>query len=1015
MKLRILLLGAVELWAGERRSPLGTPKERLTLAALAWDAGRTVSVDTLVHRIWDDRPPTKPRDALYVHISRIRKAFSALAGSQAPAVISRAHTYRLQADPDAVDLRRYLSLLDQGRWLADSGSIREARQALQEANRLWGGEPLAGLPGDWAGHLRNMVEEKNLATALLQADISLRSGNCAEAVANLQPVAERGQTDESVIGRLALALHSCGRTEAATRLLQRTRHLLVRESGIEPGEAFQRIHRGILAREPVAALLSPTTASNGLTFEPVPDSLPPDVIWVGRQAELDRLTSAWTDRAQDHEACVTATAVTGMPGSGKTALAVHAAHQMRDQFPHGRLFLNLRGHALLQPPMTSAEALGELLRLLGTPTEALPQDLNGLVALWRSTTRGRRFVAVLDDAAGTEQVTPLLPGDSSSLIIVTSRRQLDGLTGIRQIALDVLSRADAIALLQRLLGDERAPSAEEAATLARLCGYLPLALAITARRLLSRPTWGVSDLVERFNRAARRLPEIRDRHHAMAQAFEVSYRELTPTQQTAFRRLGLHVGVEFGPGAVAALTDLPLEETELILEEFLACHLISEPAPHRYRLHDLLREYASTLAGSDPGTDNQRALTRLLDHYLYTADQADRGAYPHRLRIALPQSSAEQAWHDADPQQWFIAEGPNLLVALDYTRTHGSPRRLALTTHVLAGFLTGEGYLRSATPLLYNAVGHWQNTGLSKAHGRALIDLSSACAGAGTYDESIQSAQTALELAQETADEHLEAEALHQLSISHWHTARHTEAFGLQQRALQLRLKKADRLQQGRSFNLLGMICLSLERHKDALKYFLEGLARFRDVGDRRGQFIALNNLAELHKEAGNLDHAISSYQQSIKLSQALGSRGQYAILQMNLADTLRAHGRPQEALELYAKALPELRSIDDRRSEAIAHNGAGRALHEVGRSEQALPHHTAALAIARTINAALEECQALRALAEAEHATGRLSQARAHLEAGLAVSRKIKARSEEADILRSLALFQPDLSWQIS
>ncbi|MGY0055372.1 tetratricopeptide repeat protein [Streptomyces sp. LZ34] len=1008
MKLRILLLGAVELWAGEQRSPLGTPKERLTLAALAWDAGRTVSVDTLVHRVWDNNPPAKPRDALYVHISRIRKAFSALAGSQAPAVISRAHTYRLQADPDAVDLRRYLDLLDQGRWLADSGSIREARQALQEASRLWGGEPLAGLPGDWAGHLRTMVEEKNLATVLLQADISLRTGHYAEAVAGLQPVAERGRTDEAVIGRLALALHGCGRTEAATRLLQRTRHLLLRESGIEPGEAFQRIHRGILARASVAALLSPTAVSHGIAFEPVPDSLPPDVVWAGRQAELDRLTSAWADRAQGREARVTAAAVTGMPGSGKTALAVHAAHQLRDHFPDGRLFLNLRGHALLQPPMTSAEALGELLRLLGTPAQALPQDLNGLVALWRSTTRGRRFVAVLDDAAGTEQVTPLLTGDPSSLIIITSRRQLDGLTGIRQIALDVLSRADAIALLQCMLGDERAPSVGEAATLARLCGYLPLALAITARRLLSRPAWSVSDLVERFSRAIRRLPEIRDRHHAMSQAFEVSYRELTPTQQTAFRRLGLHVGVEFGPGAVAALTDLPVEEAERLLEELLACHLVSEPAPHRYRLHDLLREYASTLAGADPETDNRRALQRLLDHYLYTADRADRVAYPHRLRIALPQNPTDQAWHDADPQQWFIAEGPSLLAALEYTRAHGSPRQLALTAHVLAGFLVGEGYLRTATPLLSGAVDHWQNTGMPNAHGRALIDLSNVCACAGNYDESIRSAQKALELAQEADDEDLKAEALHHLSISYWYTARHAEAHGLQQRALQLRLKKTDRLQQGRSFNLLGMICLGLERHKDALKYFLEGLARFRDVGDRRGQFIALNNLAELHKEAGNLDHAISSYQQSIKLSQALGSRGQYAILQMNLADTLRAHGRPREALELYDKALPVLRSIDDRRSEAIAHNGAGRALHATGRSEQALPHHTAALAIARTINAALEECQALRALAEAEHATGRLSQARAHLEAGLAVSQRINARSEEAEILRALTLFQP-------
>lgn len=1003
MEIRILLLGTVALRAGGEHRPLGTPKERLALAALAWDAGRAVSLDTLVHRVWDEQPPSKPLDALYVHIHRIRKALSGLGDAGGLAVNSRAHTYTLRIDPDAVDLRRYASLVDRGRALADAGSDREALSALHEAHALWGGEPLAGLPGSWAAHLRDVMGEKYLAASLLTADLLLRKGSCAEAVAALQPLADRYWAHQPFAGRLALALHGCGRTDEASRLLQRTLRHLLRTSGTEPGEELRHVHQGILAGTPVAALLPvpPAGAPGGPTAGPAPDTLPLDAPWVGRRDELARLTEVL---AGNEAAGASAAAITGMPGAGKSALAVHAVYRLRHHFPAGRLFLDLRGHNPRQPPMGPTEALRELLRLLGTPPSALPESLDGLVPLWRTAARSRRFAVVLDDALTADQVAPLLVGNASARVLVTSRHRMAHLPGVRHIALDVLSRPDAVGLLQRILGEEQAPDPGEAATLARLCGDLPLALTLIARRLLSRPSWGVRDLVERFARVHRRLPEIRDRNSAMADALEVSYQSLDPAEQHVFRRLGLHIGSEFGPEAVSALAGLPLDETEFVLEELQNCHLVTEPAPHRYRLHDLLREYAATLAERAPEADGRAALDRLLRHYLHTADQADRRAYAHRLRIDLPGGAPAADWPDADPQQWFTVEGPNLLAALEHTRSHGTPLQLALYTHTLAGFLTSEGYLSTATPLLKQAVAHWRKSGDRAAYGRALIDLAGACAGAGAYDEALHSSRQALESGRAAVDTALEAEALHQMSITYWHTARHTEALELQQRALRLRQETPNRLQQARSLNMLGMLSLRLDRHKDALKYFLEGRARFRDVGDRRGQFVALHNLAELYKEAGNLENAIGAYQQALKLSRALGSKGQHAILQMNLADSLRACGKTEEALALFDMALPTLRSAGDRRSEAIARMGIGRALSAAGRSEESLPHHAAALALARTIRAALEECQALRALGEAEAATGREAQARAHLAAGLALSREIEAPSEEAETRRALA-----------
>lgn len=1005
MDLRIQLLGAVELRAGQERNRLKTPKGRATLAGLAWDAGRTVSLDTLVHRVWDEHPPAKPREALYVHIHHIRKALTDLAGPQAPTVTSSTHTYTLDIDPDAVDLRRYLALVDQGRGLSDGGSPGDALTALQSASRLWNGEPLAGLPGAWAAHVRRVVGERHLASTLLQADIAMRTGRFAEAAAGLQPLADQHQTNESFVRQLALALHGCGRTNEATRLLQRLRHRLLRESGSDPGEETAHVHRGILAGRPVDELLPPPAA--GVPRRPAsecPDTLPPEVAWVGRQTELEVLTGTLTGRstAGTGASRVTAAVIAGMPGSGKTALAAHAARAMREDFPDGTLFVDLRGQAQHQPQTSPAEALREILTVLEDPSR-IPQDFNGLVAMWRTTARKRRLAVVLDDAASVEQVSPLLPGKSSSAVIITSRHRLAGLPGVQHVALDVLPPDDSIAFLRNALGEERAPNGAEAETVARLCGHLPLALDITVSRLLSRPAWRLSDLVERFQRAGRRLPEIRAPHRALAQSLEVSYQALSRTQQRAFRHLGLHFASEFGPHAAAALTGLSLEETEKVLEELLACHLISEPSPHRYRLHDLLKEFASTLAESDSAAERERPLERVLTYYLHAADGADRLAYPHRLRIDMPGRVPALAWHGEDPQRWLFTEGTALLAALEYTRVHKSPRDLALTTHAFAGFLVGSGQSGAAAPLVQTAAEYWRDAGDENAYSRALIDQSIVCVSAGDYDKAATCAEKALESAQNAGDDEVTAEALHQLSISRWNTARLAEAFDFQHRALRIRLTGTDPLQQGRSFNALGMICLGLERNGEALTCFMEGLARFRGVGDRRGQFIALNNLAELHKKQCNLDLAVDFYRQSINMAQELAGKGHYAILQMNLADTLRARRELDEALELYEKALPELRSAGDRRSEAIALTGIGRTLHAAGRSEQAIPCHTTALSIARTIRAALEECQSLRALGEAEAATGRLSRARTHLKAGLALSRKIGSREDEAEAQAAL------------
>ncbi|MFF1983256.1 tetratricopeptide repeat protein [Streptomyces sp. NPDC058198] len=1023
VEFEIRLSGSVEVRAAGQRGDLGPPQTRLALAALAWDASRTVSVDTLIHRIWDENPPAKAREALHTHVSRIRKALQ-IAGDDAPDVISRTNSYLMSVDPDRVDLRRYASLVDQARSLKDSDGEDEAVRLLDRAASLWGGEPLAGITAYWAGHLRAAIGEKSLAAAMTRAEILMGRGHFADAVPVLLPLVEEHPVAEALVEQLAVALYGSRRVAEATQLLQRTQRRIVHNAGIDAGRRLRRVQQGILAGAPPAALLQHTGAGPRIARPAprIPDNLPRDVPWVGRRDELRRLTAALAEASGTAAPAVTVEAIDGLGGIGKTALAVHAVHEMRDRFPDGRLYLHLHGQGSERAPLTAAQALTELLRLLDRAPAELPHGLDELISLWRTTVRDRRMVVILDDAVDPAQVRPLLPGASPTAVIVTSRQRLTGLPGVRPISLDVLPREDAVALFGHRLGPLRTTRASEIAQIVRLCDHLPLAIEIIASRLLSRPSWTTADLLKQLTGRNGHLFELRDGERTMAHVFALSYRALTPVQQLVFRRIGLHFESEFGPYAVTALTGLPFEETEHALEELLAHHLISEPSPHRFTIHDLLREYARTLikkddengseATAEPHIDTEgearQALQRLVDHYLHVADRADRLAYPFRSRTvvdsgdlaAVPGPEMPDA-HAAE--QWLITEGPNLLAALDWTRRFGLDRQLSLLVHVLAGFLDVEGYLLTAEPLLRRAAAHWQAVGDGPARARALLDLSTVCAHSGQYEEAHATAREALGISRSLKDSALESESIHQLTIPLWHTGQYALAQTLQERSLNLRLQTFDRLQIARSYNLLGITHLHLDQDHKAIECFLHALAGFTETGDQRGRYRTLNNIAELHQKTGNQDAAERAYREAIDVSRTMGSRGDHATLQMNLASILTALGKAEEALALYGKALPALRSVGDVRGEGIALNGTGRAFQAAGRSEEALPHHIAALAVVRRIRAAGEEATVLHDLGRAEQSTGRLRQAVAHLEESLSISRRIGARSEEARTLRAL------------
>lgn len=1017
MALEIRLSGSIEVWAAGQRGELRSIKTRLTLAALAWDAGRTVSMESLVHRVWDDHPPKKARESLHVHISRVRHALS-IAGSDAPEIASLTNSYVLNVDPELVDLCHYTACVNRGRSLRDSRDDETALRILERADGLWRGEALAGIGGTWADQLRAAVTETCLAAAMARADILISRERYVDAIPVLTPLVHRHPVDEALTERLAIALYGGSRAAEAARLLHATQQRIARDTGLDAGRRLRRVQQAILAGAPAAELIQRRSAGLARSAElarpraphPVPDNLPRDVPWVGRRDELCRLGSALTEGGGAAAMVVTVEAINGMGGVGKTSLAVHVAHQLRERFPDGRIFLHLGGRAPGRAAPQPARLLTELLRLLGMDVKELPHTLDELVALWRGLARDRRMLVILDDAADSDQVRPLLPGGSPTAVIVTSRRRLPGLPGVRALSLGVLSQTDAMELFHQRVGARPDAKEGEVAEIVRICGYLPLAVEIAASRLLARSSWSTGDLLRQLTGSGRYLAELRDGERSIAHVFEMSYRALSGEQQRVFRRIGLLGGVDFGAPAVAAVTGFSLAVTERVVEELLVQHVLSEPTPHRFTMHDLLRRYARSLMESgevESREESERAVRDVVAYYVGAADAADRLAYPYRSRMECDLSAVLAADPEvADAQtaeQWLITEGPNLLDALNWVVEHGTGCQLPMVVHVLAGFLGMEGHLATAEPLLRQAVAYWDAEGDGAARTRAMLDLSVIHNHGSRYEESIAVAREALETAAFLRDEMLEGESAQQLSISLWQLGEYASAQAFQQRSVAAMVKTGNRLHIARSRNVLGIIHLHMAESDEALECFMGALADFDELADMRGKCSALNNMGELYKKIGRVRAAESAYREALGIAEIVGSRRYRALLQMNLGSVLVSPDQVEEALVLYGLGLPVLRAVGDRRAEAIALNGIGRAYRTAGRSREAVEQHKAALAVARHIHAAGEEVDALYDLACAEQDLGETSRAVEHLEESVSVSRRIGAPREAERAVNAL------------
>lgn len=989
----IVVLGPVELRVDQRREMHGTAKELQLLAALAVDAGKAVSLDNLARRLWGDSPPAKPRASLHSYATRIRRKL----GNER--LRQQAHTYVLDVPPHTVDYHRFQRLTAQARSLVSSGDDAQALVLLQNAEVMWRGVPLTGFSSLWAEQVRRRLTEHRLSATLLRTAIELRLGHFDSLVAELSSLAEQHPTDETVIQHFMAAAYGSGRQSDALRAYESLRRRL-RQLGTEPGGALTRVYHRVLDHVPVSELIPDGGPPDAAV--PAPHNLPAHSrLLVGRNEELRALRTA------GGAGVIAFHAISGMAGVGKTLLALHTARGLVRQYPDGLVHVNLRAHSS-QGPLSREGALIALLRDFGIPSKAMPHDLAGLTTLWRTVLGKRRAVVVLDDAADAAQIQPLLPGDSPSLVLITSRRRVTGIPGVHHVFVGVLSPADAEALFTTLAGIAPDQDHAEVAELARLCGYLPLALELAAGRLRSRPTWTVGRLVGRMSQGPGLLAEIRDGQSEIATVFAFSYDSLTTEEQRVFRLLSLHFTHAFDPCATSALVGLPLDATERILESLLDAHLLQEPAADRYEFHDLIGAYAQSLVLRDPRTVREQALDGLAFFYAHSVPAADRVLHPRRARLAdapperpfdLPDwPSAHQA------KKWLLSESDAVVAAESRLRERGHHAQAARLADAAAGFLDSEGLWKEAESMHTHAVHHWRSIGDRSSEAHALLALATVHSQTGRYEQAERDSRRALDAARAVSDDDIEAEALRALWLLCWNLGRLEESRAFQQASLDIRVRSGDEWNIARCRNNLGISLLYLGRHAEAMDCFGAALDGFIRTRDPRGEAQALNNLGDLHLHMGQREQARLAFNRALALVTEFGSRVERAIAQLNLANTLNAPEDLDRALGLHRQALATFRGVGDRRNETVTLIAIGTVLHEANQYAEAAAHHAVALALARDIGAAQEEVQALRGAGMAEHRSGHGDSAVEHLTQALAMARHISSSEEEARTHSALA-----------
>ena len=886
--MRFTILGPVRAWLGDTELETGPPTQRALLALLLVHAGQPVALADIVDTLWGDDPPRTAVNIVHRHVGTLRRLFDPDLSTRETGrlLLPSSGGYRMDVDAASLDLLMF-------RRLAERAYEKRDLTLFDTALTLWHGRIADGIQDHVRAHPAFVAAEREYVTVALDAArIALELGHPERFVPALKLVAAANPFNEAVQARLVTALAAMGNQAEAMDTYQRTRDLLVDELGIDPG---------IELRAAYARIQQPRKKPA------VPTQLPGDLpTFTGRRTELAVTESLHTGQA------MTTLAIFGMPGIGKTTLAVHMAHELADRFPDGQLYVNLRGFDPVGA-VSSSNAVRGFLETLGVAPNRMPADLDGQAALYRSLLAGKRVLVVLDDARDTEHVRSLLPGSPGCMVIITSRTRLGGLvarTGAYPLALGLPTFAEARDIFIERLGAQRVAAEMTAVDeIIALCGRLPLAMAIVAARAAMYPEFSLTSMVDELRGGALDAFSDADPDMDVRMVFSWSYRTVSPEAARLFRLLGLHPGPTISVAAAASLAAVPVRQTRALLDDLTAAHLINELLPGRYVFHDLLRAYATELGVED--ADEARG--RLLDHYLTLGDTASTLLFPYRDQMEMPQPRpgvvVEPFADNDEAAEQLTVERPVFLVMASYAVQNGFPDHAWRIAHAVEIILDRQGRWRDQMTLQTVAISAATGNRAGLAHAHRSYGYA-----AGQFADmpaATEHLSTALELFAKDGN-------IMGLALTHRHIAYLANRQGHHQRALD-HYRKATALYdsidnqagQGSVRNEVGWTYILLGEYEQALACCQRAVTIQRAAGNRNGEASAADSVGYAYHHLGRYRDAITHYHHALTIYRQITDRYLEADTLTHIGDSQAALGDRTAAAEAWRAALEILTDLD--------------------------------------------------------------------------------------------------------
>jgi DNA-binding SARP family transcriptional activator/Tfp pilus assembly protein PilF len=939
------ILGPLEAAAGGHPLDLGGMRQQTVLATLLLEPRRVVTTARLMQAIYGDEPPITSRSQVQICISALRRLF---AGHGRSDVIStHSQGYIIQVSDEQIDSLRFEDLVRQAREARATEDLHRAVDLYREALALWRGPVLNGIQSRLVQAVANRFTEHRITVGEDCLQLELDLGRHREIVGELAELVEADPLRERLRGLLMIALYRSGRQAEALQVYRTGRRIMIDELGIEPNEQLQRLEHAILTSDQTLAAppAQPTRIAPVPVRVTVPRMLPSDIAdFTGRAKEIDAIRQQLLLAAEDRSRfAVPIIVVVGKAGIGKSAVTVHTAHSVAERFPDGQLYADL--HGCTSRPVGAAQLLERFLRVLGVPGNAVPETLDERAEMYRGLIADRKTLVVLDDAGSASQVLPLIPGDPTAAVIVTSRSRLPGLAGAVHVEVDVFDSDQSLDLLARIAGTDRVRSEERAAAaLAELCGQLPLALRIAGARLFARPHWSVEQLAARLKDETRRLDELKHGEMGIRASISMTYESTGDAARRLFRRLAILDVPAFSSWVAAALLDRPLNETQDLLDDLADAQLIEAGRDgygvhSQYRFHELIRVFArEQLATGESARERGAALTRVLGGLLFLAEAAHRREYGGdyaQIHSDAPRWPLAPELVDrlvADPLSWYERERPTLVAGIRQAAQAGLAALswdLAITSVTL---FESRAYLDDWRATHEIALAATRQARDRRGQAAMQYSMGSLCIAEQRFDEARRHLEAARDLFGQVGDD--------------------------KGRALVIRN--------------IGLLDRLVGQFDQATTYYEQALEIFRATGDQVAAAYVLHSLAQLRLECDDLDGAELLLSEALQLSRTGGSRRVEAQVLHRTGHTRLQAGEPAAAIEAFDQALAVVRSMGDQTGEAYALHGLGIARLRRGEFAAAEATLHQALSLANASNHRLAEARVQIGLGELAQADGR-------------------------------------------